>query len=89
MGRPIGMGCDIGANVTQKVCAVPGLSEGGFEARELSGVLGEDLAVAGEVCGFQGARGGGCGVQKAGEGGEKGFALGERDRVSINWTGVR
>lgn len=60
------VGVDVGAHVSQEVGAVAGCLEGGLEARELGAVLLEDLAVAGQVGGFQG---GGCGfgVEEAGE----------------------
>ena len=75
MGGAGAVGVDVGADVGEEVRAVAGGGEGGFEARELGAVLLEDLAVAGEVGGFQG-RGRGFAVEEAGEGLEQGCALG-------------
>lgn len=59
------------AHVAEEVGAVTCLLKRGFEARELGAVLLEDLAMAGEIGGFQGG-GGGLGVEGAGELLEKG-----------------
>ena len=62
---------DIGADVTEEVRAVAGRGEERFKARKLCAMLLEDLAVAGEIGGFEGG-GGGFGVEEAGELGDQG-----------------
>ena len=70
-GLGVAVSLDIGADVGEEVRAVAGGGDGAAEARELGAVLGEDLAVAGEVGGFQGG-GGRFAVELARELGEEG-----------------
>lgn len=70
------VGVDVGADVGEEVGAVAGLGDSGGEAGQLAAVVGEDLAVAGDVVLFQRGRGQGCfGVEEAGELGDERGAL--------------
>ena len=53
-GVRIPVGGDVGADVGEEVGALAGVAYGGFQPEELAAVVEEDLAVAGQVVGFQG-----------------------------------
>lgn len=58
VGRVRGaVGIDVGAHVGEQVLAVAGFGDGGAQALEFALVVGEDVAVAGEVVLFEGGGG--------------------------------